>query len=322
MTKLMIALASMAALAACSDSRNRDVARAELPVESLAVAPPDTTAPAREATQPTTSPAKGARRGRAAQRGTPSGPAPVKHRAKRAAAAPAAEPTPARTVDPQSSVGSDGAGSDGAGTDGAAPAPDPIDAQASPTAPDTSTQPTATTDPIGSAALPAGTSIHASLQDSISSRSDSAGDIVMAMVQSDVRNGRGEVVVPAGSPVQLSIASLAPAGAGSGRLALEVDAITIDGRMHRVGGTVQDVPHELRGRGITGNEAAKVGAGTAAGAVIGGVVTGKTRGAVIGGVVGAAGGAVVAARTASRDVVVKSGTPIVVVLTERLAVVP
>jgi hypothetical protein len=44
------------------------------------------------------------------------------------------------------------------------------------------------------------------------------------------------------------------------------------------------------------------------------VITGKTRGAVLGGVVGAAGGAVIAAQTASRDVVVHSGTTVVFTL--------
>jgi uncharacterized membrane protein len=79
------------------------------------------------------------------------------------------------------------------------------------------------------------------------------------------------------------------------------------------------VPHELRGRGVTGEEAAKVGVGAAGGAVVGRVLGGNTRGAVIGGVVGAAGGAVVASETAAKDVVVKARTPFVLVLQAPLA---
>jgi hypothetical protein len=52
--------------------------------------------------------------------------------------------------------------------------------------------------------------------------------------------------------------------------------------------------------------------------VLGRVLGGNTKGAVIGGVVGAAGGAVVASQTATRDVVVKAKTPLVLVLTEPL----
>jgi hypothetical protein len=45
---------------------------------------------------------------------------------------------------------------------------------------------------------------------------------------------------------------------------------------------------------------------------------GKTKGAVIGGVAGAAAGAVVASQTATRDIVVKAKTPVVLVLTAPL----
>ena len=81
---------------------------------------------------------------------------------------------------------------------------------------------------------------------------------------------------------------------------------------------VRPVPRELRGRGVTGGDAAKVGVGAAGGAVLGRVLGGSTKGAVIGGVVGAAGGAVVASQTATKDVVVTAKTPLVLVLTEPL----
>jgi hypothetical protein len=58
--------------------------------------------------------------------------------------------------------------------------------------------------------------------------------------------------------------------------------------------------------------------GAAAGAVLGGVIGGDAKGAVIGGVAGAAAGAVVASQTATRDVVVKAKTPVVLVLTAPL----
>jgi hypothetical protein len=181
--------------------------------------------------------------------------------------------------------------------------------------------PVTPTSPAGSNTLPAGTEMRAVLDDSINSRNDSAGRALLARIAGDVAGPGGEVLVPAGSEVQLTIVRLEPAksrSASDGKLSLRVDAITIDGRPVPVHATVQPVSHELRGRGVTAGEVEKVGVGTAAGAVAGRVITGKTKGAVIGGVVGAAGGAVVAAQTASRDVVVRSGTTVAFTLTAPL----
>ena len=73
------------------------------------------------------------------------------------------------------------------------------------------------------------------------------------------------------------------------------------------------VEHTLKGRGVTGSEAVKVGVGAAAGAIIGKVLGGGT-GAAVGAATGAAGGAVVAVETADRDVVVPVGAKIRLVL--------
>jgi uncharacterized protein YcfJ len=101
-------------------------------------------------------------------------------------------------------------------------------------------------------------------------------------------------------------------------LALQADVVSLNGQLLPVKAEIKPVPRELRGRGVTGSDAAKVGGGAAAGAVLGGVVGGNTKGAVIGGVAGAAAGAVVANQTATRDVVVKAKTPVVMVLTAPL----
>ena len=165
--------------------------------------------------------------------------------------------------------------------------------------------------------LPAGTEIHVSLNDSISSRRDSAGKAVTAEVMQAVKDAGGAVVVPAGARVRLTVTRLAPAGsrsAADGEIALRVDGIAVGDSTLPVKARVSQIPHELKGRGVTGSEAAKVGAGTAVGAVAGRVIGGDAKGAVIGGVVGAAGGAAVATQTAKRDVVVAPRTAISFVL--------
>ena len=168
--------------------------------------------------------------------------------------------------------------------------------------------------------LPVGTEIHAQLDDSITSRRDTVGQIVSAHVMENVRGPNGRTLIPAGAQVRFSITRLRPSRSKSsqGRLALRADSIALDGQLATVQAETRPVPRELRGRGVTGEDAAKVGGGAAAGAVIGGVIGGDAKGAVIGGVAGAAAGAVVATQTATRDVVVKAKTPVVFVLTAPL----
>jgi hypothetical protein len=168
--------------------------------------------------------------------------------------------------------------------------------------------------------LPVGTEIHAALDDSIDSQRDTVGRTVTASVSENVTGSDGKTLIAAGTPVRLTITRLTPAKSkgSQGALSLRVDGVALNGGLQPVKATVQPVSRELRGRGVTGSDAAKVGVGAAGGAVLGRVLGGSTKGAVIGGVVGAAGGAVVASQTATRDVVVKAKTPVVLVLTAPL----
>jgi hypothetical protein len=203
-----------------------------------------------------------------------------------------------------------------------------------PASADTTTPPDSTTSGYGSYAvdsappppqaasvLAAGTVIHVSLQDSINSRRETFGRRISGKVMQNVTAPNGEVLVRAGAPVSLTVTRLAPGrGNGKGDLEIRPDSITINGRSRSLVGKIGSVPYELKGRGVTGSEAAKVGVGAAGGAVVGRVITGKTKGAVVGGVIGAAGGAVVASQTASKDVVVAARTPVAVVLSAPLVI--
>jgi hypothetical protein len=180
--------------------------------------------------------------------------------------------------------------------------------------------PTPATTGLAARTLAVGTEIHTALDDSITSRRDSVGKTVSAHVMENVTGPDGRTLIPAGTPVRFTVTRLRAAKSkeSQGRLALRADGIALNGQLQPVKAEVRPVPRELRGRGVTGKEAAKVGAGAVGGAVLGRVVGGNTRGAVIGGVAGAAAGAVVANQTATRDVVVKAKTPVVIVLTAPL----
>ncbi len=168
--------------------------------------------------------------------------------------------------------------------------------------------------------LPIGTEIHAALDDSINSRTDTVGRAVTAVIMENVTGSDGKTLIAAGAPVHFTVTRLSPARSKSaqGRLRLQVEGVGVGGEIRKISADVQTVPHELRGRGVTAGDAAKVGVGAAGGAVLGKVIGKDTKGAVIGGVIGAAGGAVVASQTATRDVVVKAKTPVVFVLTQPL----
>jgi hypothetical protein len=166
-------------------------------------------------------------------------------------------------------------------------------------------------------ALGAGTLIEAAISDSINSRHDKAGKTVTAAVAQDVKDRAGRVVIPAGSVVTLTVTELAPAkskSAADGRLALQATSVNVKGRIYALDADVDPVAHELKGRGVTAGEVEKVGVGTAIGAIGGRIIGGNTKGAVIGGVVGAGAGTAVAVQTASRDVVVRPGTPVKITL--------
>ena len=171
--------------------------------------------------------------------------------------------------------------------------------------------------------LASGTRVDATIQDALSSRTNKAGETLRATVSGDVRDARGDVVIPAGSTVTLTIEQLEPGSdqvRPEGRLSLVVSSVTVNDQTYPVTATLEPVPHLLQGRGVTTDEAARVGAGTAIGALAGQVIGKNTKSTVIGGAIGAVAGTAVAVRYAYRDVVVSAGTPIVFTLTQSLNV--
>ena len=172
-------------------------------------------------------------------------------------------------------------------------------------------------------ALKRGTTINVTMGETITSRSSVAGETVTTTVDADVKDAGGRVVIPAGSTVELTIVEIAPArnkSQADGSLTLQVTGVTIRGRGYPLAGEVTEVAHTLEGRGVTVGEVEKVAVGTAIGAVAGRIIGGNSKGTIIGGAVGAAGGTAVAIETASRDVVVSAGAPVVITLTGPLTV--
>jgi phage tail tape-measure protein len=169
----------------------------------------------------------------------------------------------------------------------------------------------------------AGAKIDMAANDTISSRTAKVGDGFTAHVVEDVRNAQGQVVIPAGATVHGSVTAVKPAPNPKtpGTLTLAITNVTVRGTTYAIDGAVVDsIETTHKGRGVTGGDAAKVGAGAAAGAILGRVIGGNSKGTIIGGVVGGIAGAGVATQTKDSDIVLPKGAHIIIRLTKELSV--
>jgi hypothetical protein len=154
---------------------------------------------------------------------------------------------------------------------------------------------------------PAGTELVLRTVETIDSRNAVADQTFSALVELEVTDDSGQVIVPEGSSAQLMIRHLSSGGAtGSPELVLDVHSITVGGRRYAV--STADVTLESdTGIGKNKRTAETVGAGAALGTIIG-AIAGGAKGAAIGVLVGAAGGAGVQVLTRGRDVQVPAET--------------
>jgi YMGG-like Gly-zipper len=174
-----------------------------------------------------------------------------------------------------------------------------------------------------SASLASGTAVSATIQDAISSRTNTVGQHVSAIVSGDVTDDAGRVVIPGGSALVLTITKLGPAknsGQADGAIVLDGTSVTVGGTTYDLAATVGPVPHTLKGRGITESAVGNVAVGTVVGAVVGQAIGKDQKSTIIGGAIGAVAGGARAATVADRDVIVTPGTPITLTLTQTLKI--
>jgi hypothetical protein len=127
------------------------------------------------------------------------------------------------------------------------------------------------------------------------------------VVEQEVADRSGQVIVPERSSAQLIIRQLSPAGAtGSPEIVLDIQSITVGGRRYLVGTTDLALGSDT-GIGRNKRTAESIGGGAALGTIIG-AIAGGGKGAAIGVLVGAAGGAGAQILTRGRDVHVPAET--------------
>jgi hypothetical protein len=162
-----------------------------------------------------------------------------------------------------------------------------------------------------------GTVVSLVANDTLTSRHNKRGETVTATLAADLTDARGRTVIPAGAIFTGTITDIAPAAnpGGEGRMVLSFNMVEFGGRSYAVAARTDSIGSYMKGRGVTGSEAAKVGAATAVGAAAGAIIGKDVKGAVIGGAVGAAVGVGIAASTRDIDILLNAGAPIRLVLT-------
>ena len=136
--------------------------------------------------------------------------------------------------------------------------------------------------------LAATAQINVTMDRTITSSDDRAGETVTTTVAVDAKDAGGLVVIPAGSRVELLITqleSVRKSGQPDGRLAFRVTTATVRGERYPVEAKVMSVTHVLRERGTAAGEADPIA-------------------------------------TVDRDVVVNAGAPVQITLTGPLTVAP
>jgi hypothetical protein len=152
--------------------------------------------------------------------------------------------------------------------------------------------------------LDAGTLIPVRTIDAVDSRTDKAGQMFHASIDSDI-SIEDEVVVPKGADATLKLVQVTSAGKLRGKSELQVQLV----RLVVAGQTYKIVSNIVQRTGAAEGEKTvrDIGIGAAIGAAIG-AIAGGGKGAAIGAGVGAGGGAAAAAITEGEQVVVPSET--------------
>ena len=162
----------------------------------------------------------------------------------------------------------------------------------------------------------AGTELHLSSVTDVTSQKDDAGKPFTARLKTPVVHG-SDTIIPAGAELsgRVSVLKSAPRPGTHGEMAIELTTLRFGGQSYPVATRVTSLATHEVARGVTVEDAAKVGAGAAIGAVAGRVIGGNRTGTAIGAVAGGAGGAVYANRTKDHDIALTPGSAVEATLT-------
>ena len=168
--------------------------------------------------------------------------------------------------------------------------------------------------------IPSGTEIRIRTEETIDSESAATGQRFSAEVTEPVMDMAGNVVIPAHSPAKLLILAESRGAVGSPNLYLDLDTVSISGKMHRVY-TSELRETDNKGFGKNSRTAEFLGGGAAVGGLLG-AIFGGGRGAAIGAASGAGGGFVTQFFTRGKYVKVPAETTLLFRLERPLVLQP
>ena len=172
--------------------------------------------------------------------------------------------------------------------------------------------------PATTATLPVGTTIHARLDDSLSTDRNKVGDRFTATVATAVTAENGSTVVPAGATLRGTVTGLEDSDrAGENAyIRLDFETLSFGGREYVFDAEVAAAAVETRGD-TRSETVKKAGIGAAAGAVLGAVLgDADLKNIVLGAAIGAAAGTVVSLGAGDADAVLPAGTELTLRSTE------
>ena len=156
----------------------------------------------------------------------------------------------------------------------------------------------------------AGTTFAITLNETLSTGTNTPGDGFTATLAEPILDADGDVVVPAGATVRGRVTGVNKSGnvGQTAVISLAFESISYGGKSYPLEATVIEANPERKTRQSAGTQAGKVAAGAAAGAVIGRVLGKSTSSTLKGAVIGAAAGTAIAMGTADVDAVLRSGS--------------
>jgi hypothetical protein len=160
--------------------------------------------------------------------------------------------------------------------------------------------------------VPAETALSVVLDQSISSKTSTAGDTFSATVASPIEVD-GKVAIPKGARASGIVKDAKAAGRfkGGATLSLSLASVTVGGKEYELKTSAPSLNSKGKGK----RTATMVGGGAGGGALIGGLAGGG-KGAVVGGLIGAAAGAGGAGFTGNRDITLAPETALTFTLLE------
>src|SRR5438067_7126956 len=151
----------------------------------------------------------------------------------------------------------------------------------------------ATVTPVNSSALPTGSTLTATLDQTIGTKQNKVGDTFTATVRNAVVAQNGETVVPAGAKISGSITGLKPSERVGDQAVVKLDFTTLsfNGRSYPFEAAITATKMQTEKPIVSNETLKKAGIGAAAGAVLGGILSkGDLEKIAIGAVLGGAAG--------------------------------